>query len=122
MSESREVTAHHVGKEVEVRIFATGPLNPGGANNSYVVGEVAEEKITNCLGVIQFQSGHPGEQGRNGVTLEALLAICLDRLQSFQHGPFPSRYNESALQNIERAIESLKDRTREQERNNDLTK
>lgn len=118
MIESREVTIHHVGAEKQVRIFATGPVSAGGANNSYVVGEVDGENITNCLGVVRFQSGHPDAEGRNGVTIESLLAVCYDRLKSFQAGPYPSEYNEVAIQNIERALESLKDRTREQELTN----
>lgn len=109
----REVTTHHVANETEVRIFAAGQVSEGGANNSYVVGLVDDGAISKCLAAINFQNGHPGIVGRNGVTIEALLAICMDRLSAFQSGPYPSPYNEAAIDHLERAIESLKDRTRE---------
>src|SRR5690606_30389469 len=35
---------------------------------------------------IPFQDGPPGDVGVNGLTIESLLAICIDRLQGFQSG------------------------------------
>lgn len=40
---------------------------------------------------IGFQNGPIKEVGVNGVTQEALIAICIDRLRSFQEGPFKGR-------------------------------
>lgn len=114
MNEVREINTHKVDDNEPIRVFASGERTPGNAQNDYVIGEVVEETITNCVGVVSFQKGHPGTKGHNGVTMEALLAVCLDRLQSFQCGPFPSQHNEIAAMNIERAIEALNDRTREQ--------
>lgn len=109
----REITTHHVETETDVRIYAAGPVSDGGANNSYVVGLVDDGSISHCLAAINFQNGHPGKVGINGVTIEALIAICMDRLMAFQAGPYPSHYNAAAIDSLERAMESLKDRTRE---------
>ncbi|AWG87368.1 hypothetical protein [Vibrio parahaemolyticus] len=114
MSQIREINTHKVDNDEPIRIFATGERSPGNAQNDYVIGEVIEETITNCLGVVSFQKGNPATEGHNGVTMEALLAVCLDRLHCFQCGPYPSQHNEIAAMNIERAIEALKDRAREQ--------
>jgi hypothetical protein len=112
----REITTHRVNDDEPIRIFSAGPLNPAGAQNNYVAVIVDGEDITQELGTIKFQNGHPDEHGRNGVTLETLLAVCHDRLTCFQAGPFPCEQNAEAIQHIERALESLKDRTREREK------
>lgn len=53
------------------------------------------------------------EAGVNGLTHEALLAIVIDRLRSFQAGPFASTMNEQALRHIEQGLDHLQQRTRE---------
>ncbi|NJI10742.1 hypothetical protein [Aeromonas veronii] len=119
----REVTTHHVGDEANVRIFqssasAATACGFGGPHHYSVVtvkpGSDALE-VDQALGVIRFQHGHPASVGRNGVTIEALIAICHDRLKMFQSGPYENAYNETAIMHLERAIEALKDRTRERE-------
>lgn len=61
---------------------------------------------------IQFQTGTIAENGINGVTNEALLAIVIDRLRSFQNGEFKCTENASALNYAEHAMHWLKQRTR----------
>lgn len=61
---------------------------------------------------IIFQNGPIGEVGVNGVTHEALLAILIDRMQSFQAGPFSCRENALALTKLEEAQQWLQARTR----------
>lgn len=61
---------------------------------------------------IVFQNGPIKESGVNGVTHEALLAIVIDRLTSFQAGPFACAENADALSHCQAAVERLKDRTR----------
>jgi hypothetical protein len=61
---------------------------------------------------ILFQNGPIKEFGVNGVTHEALLAIVIDRLRSFQVGPFASGFNGESLVHCEAALKSLQDRTR----------
>jgi hypothetical protein len=60
---------------------------------------------------IGFQNGPIKEFGVNGITQEALLAIVIDRLRSFQTGPFSCRENAIALTHIEEALMWLQRRT-----------
>jgi hypothetical protein len=61
---------------------------------------------------ILFQNGPIAEVGVNGVTHEALLAILVDRLRSFQAGPYACRENALALTKLEEAQMWLLQRTR----------
>jgi hypothetical protein len=60
---------------------------------------------------IAFQNGPIKEAGVNGITQEALLAIVIDRLRSFQAGPFACRENAIALTKCEEALMWLQRRT-----------
>lgn len=62
-------------------------------------------------GLILFQNGPLKETCPNGLTNEVLLAILIDRLQSFQAGAYACYENSMALNHIERALVWLKDRT-----------
>lgn len=62
--------------------------------------------------VLGFQNGPIAEVGVNGITHEALLAILVDRLRSFQAGPFACRENALALTKLEEAQMWLLQRTR----------
>jgi hypothetical protein len=83
-----------------------GEPGPGGAHSDYVV-SWGTGKVR-----IPFQT--MGTE-RNGLTNEALMAILIDRLQSFQDGPFPCEENAAALAHQEHALEWLKKRTRGRE-------
>lgn len=61
---------------------------------------------------ISFQNGPIKEVGVNGITQEALLAIVIDRLRSFQAGAYACRENALALTKIEEAMHWLHSRTR----------
>lgn len=76
----------------------------------YSVGIV--EQDTRMLEV-KFQRGPIGESGINGVQVEQLLAICLDRLQSF--GNSRDRDTNIALTHIEDALLRLDHRTMKRE-------
>ena len=81
----------------------------GGANHSY---EVAPPASASCEVLhVDFQNGPIGEVVVNGVTQEVLLAIVIDRLRSFQSGPFSSRENALALTKCEEALHWLQQRT-----------
>lgn len=60
---------------------------------------------------ILFQNGPIPAHGVNGITVEALLAICADRLRCFQAGPFASADNGFALFNVEESMRWLQKRT-----------
>jgi len=62
---------------------------------------------------ILFQNGPIPEVGMNGITIEALLAIVIDRLRGFQSGPFACEENFTALYHVEAALNWLKYRTRD---------
>jgi hypothetical protein len=60
---------------------------------------------------VLFQNGPINEAGVNGITHEALLAVLVDRLQSFQKGPYACRENALALTKLEEAQHWLHHRT-----------
>jgi hypothetical protein len=62
---------------------------------------------------VLFQNGAIGEVGVNGLTHETLLAIMIDRLRSFQAGPYANKHNQTALEHLEMALDELHARTRE---------
>ena len=65
------------------------------------------------LGSIDFQNGGIAENGVNGITNEALLAIVIHRLKCFQSGRFPCDENANALEDIECALHHLESRTQQ---------
>lgn len=62
---------------------------------------------------ISFQNGPIKESGVNGISGEALVAIVIDRLRSFQAGPFACRENAVALTQLEDGLMWLQKRTRD---------
>jgi len=93
----------------------------GGANHAYRVSGFdlefnpsAGDGVTqNCATemTVYFQNGPILANGVNGVTQEVLLAIVIDRLRSFQKGPYACRENELALQHAEESLHWLQQRT-----------
>jgi hypothetical protein len=104
---TRELTEHRVNPANDtIRVYVTDEPGAGGANHEYAV-VLPGAKITN----ISFQNGPIAEAGVNGLTQEVLLAICMDRLRSFQRGPFSCRENALALTKLEEAQHWLLHRT-----------
>ncbi len=64
---------------------------------------------------ISFQNGPIQEAGVNGISQEALLAVVIDRLRSFQGGQYACRENAVALTNCEQALMWLQKRTRDRQ-------
>ncbi len=62
---------------------------------------------------ITFQHGALKHAGSNGVTMEALLAICMDRLTFFQATEFASPYNDEAFGHIQQALRALDNRIKD---------
>lgn len=73
--------------------------------------EIASNSLT--LATIPFQTGTIPEKGINGATIESLIAIAHDRLSQHQSGPYPCMENAMALQFLDSALESLKNRTKD---------
>ncbi|MBB2999669.1 hypothetical protein FHX57_002000 [Paraburkholderia tropica] len=119
----RTITDHVVNPANDkLRITVMDAPGAGGANHRYVVGgyDATNNPSLDSDGVesehpratvILFQNGPINEVGVNGVTQEVLLAICADRLRSFQAGPFACRENALALTKIEEAMHWLQQRT-----------
>lgn len=116
----RELTDHIVSGDqaVQLKIEVTDEPGAGGANHAYEITGfdaiehpgLQELDHVDRLSVL-FQNGPIKETGVNGVTQEALLAIVIDRLRSFQAGPFACRENAIALMHIEESMMWLQRRT-----------
>lgn len=118
----RRVTDHIVENDPvnhQLRIEVLDEPGAGGANHRYLISGF--ELVTNpssagsdsvAGAIVLFQNGAIKEVGVNGVTHEALLAIVIDRLRSFQTGPFAGRENAIALTHFEEGLMWLQRRTR----------
>lgn len=60
---------------------------------------------------LSFQNGPVKEAGFNGFSQESLLAIVIDRLKSFQAGPYSTKENACALTHLQEAMHWLHART-----------
>lgn len=104
----REITTHHDGHGLNEDILV-GTLDepgPGGACHEYVL-------VTgpNTTGYLQFQKGPRDEYGSTpGVTEGAILAILIDRLESFQAGPYACEENAQTLYYLREALAWTKNR------------
>lgn len=108
----REITTHKTaGGNEHINVTARDEPGCGGACHVYHM-EVRGRDTAHCQ-IIEFQNGPVAEVGANGVTHEAMLAIVIDRLQSFQKGPYACRENALALTKLEEAMHWLHHRTRE---------
>jgi len=107
----RTLTDHIVSGDqaVQLTITVTDEPGQGGANHRYHITTWKNEQ-PNSLD-IHFQEGPIKEFGVNGITQEALLAIVIDRLRSFQSGPFACRENAIALTHFEEGLMWLQRRT-----------
>jgi hypothetical protein len=60
---------------------------------------------------IHFQTGGIKDEGLNGIFMEDLIGICLDRLESFNHSNFRCRENSVAITHLEEVLMWLRRRT-----------
>lgn len=84
------------------KIIATDDPSRDGLNHEYCIGcerldSLQPEPPLGEYGHVKFQKGPIQEQGVNGCQIEDLLAIAIDRLWSFQSGPFACIENDNAL-------------------------
>jgi hypothetical protein len=106
----RELTSHKVnGLNDALSIKVLDGPGPGNACHQYII-ELESSPIS-CE--IQFQNGPIKEEGFNGISNEALLAVVEDRLKGFQNGMYSCRENALALTKIQEAMMWLHRRTRE---------
>jgi len=96
-----------------LNITVTAIDEPGayGASHFYNL-EYMDRRGVPVVYMLHFQEGPVKEVGINGITGEALLAIVIDRLRSFQSGKMPCRENGIALDHLEQALGWLNQRTK----------
>lgn len=110
----RELTSHKVnGLNEAITVEALDGPGPGGASHRYRLMIPATEQASGTAWDIQFQNGGIAEEGVNGISNEALLAIVEDRLIGFQSGQFACRENAIALTKLQEAMMWLQKRTRD---------
>lgn len=121
MNNQRELKSGSTGQhEIQV-IDAPGA---GGACQAYVILGLATinqnpsydllplQFRPNRRGIgILFQNGNPAETDANGVHMEDLLAILIDRLEGFQAGPAACLQNADALTYCKEALAALDNRS-----------
>lgn len=114
----RTVTDHKLnGLNDALKIAVLDEPGQGGANHVYEIfrdesqGSDPRDKTVHLT--INFQNGPIQEVGVNGISGEALVAVVIDRLRSFQSGPFACRENALALTNLEEGLMWLQKRTRD---------
>lgn len=110
----RLIVGHKVNEANDkLEVHAMDEPGAGGANHVYrISGSEYSDQVKVEPIHIRFQNGPIAEAGVNGVTQEALLAILIDRLTSFQAGPYSCRENALALTKLEEAQMWLLERTR----------
>lgn len=115
--ERRErIMAEIIYEDDYIQVLVLDDKGAGGAHHKYsiVCKAIASEKGGHLeLGHIQFQKGAILENGVNGITNEALLAIVGHRLECFQEGPFSSDFNKAALSGVDFSKTVLEMRTRD---------
>ena len=114
----RHVETHKVnGLNEAIHIRVQDDPGPGGANHRYCLyvpnDAFNEELNASLMTEIAFQKGPIKENGVNGWSNEALLAIVRDRLEGFQSGPFACDTNQLALTHVKLAMDALHSRTKE---------
>lgn len=110
----RWIASHQVNPCNEDLVIAVmDEPGAGGANHEYMITGPKTSTGIDQTCRINFQKGPIKENGTNGVTQEALIAILIDRLQAFQNGPYKCRENALALTKLEEAQMWLHKRTRE---------
>ena len=105
-----------IGTEKYTQVFAID--EPAfNANHEYQVLNSKEPSAPE-LTFVKFQKGPIKESGVNGCCNEDLIAMVLDRLQSFQESPYKCRENAIAITKLEEALHWLNHRTAGREKRN----
>lgn len=114
-----EEVTNHFHSEIPnpgFEIYAMGEAGPAGNHNQYRV-TYENPVAVSCNGLeskvltLQFQDGPVPEVGTNGITIEALVGICIHRLEGFQAGKFPCQENQEALEHLKASLAALHSRT-----------
>jgi hypothetical protein len=102
-----------------ITITAGDPVGPGGSSRYQLTGfnlsenpAVLAEDFCHPMDslLIVFQNGHPAQVGTNGVTMESLTQVLIDRLEGFQSGPYACALNAEALEHYKAALRCMTER------------
>jgi len=109
----RELNGHSVkGEAIQLRVLALDNPDDSGASHQFRF----ERDDGSQVGAINFHTGviepHAGLDV-NGVTMEALIVVMIDRLKGFQKGENPHKQNDFARKRLEEALKALQGRTEE---------
>lgn len=101
-----------IGSQNFTKVIVIDEPGYGGAHHEYRVVTVNDPAGEATAARVSFQNGPVKEFGVNGCHQEDLLAIVLDRLESFQQaGEWRCRENALAITKIEEAMHWLNHRT-----------
>ena len=91
-----------------------------GAHHEYVIRVNPENSVGTPVMVcgLQFQNGGLKEVGANGITDQALIAVVLDRMRSFNDGQFRCRENSMIITKLEEAMLWMEKRSNDRARRN----
>jgi hypothetical protein len=81
------------------------------SNNSYHNYEILKCNNNKLLCEIHFQEGPINEVGCNGIFIEDLINICINRLENFQKSDFSCHENAVAITKLEESLMWLRKRT-----------
>ena len=108
----RQIEEHKINPcNDKITIKVADEPGPGGANHCYRMEYDPDNNGYVQAQTITFQKGPISECRVNGITQEVLIAICIDRLRSFQSGNYRCRENALALTKLEEAQHWLHSRT-----------
>jgi hypothetical protein len=112
----------NIGSKRFTRVLVIDEPGQGNACHEYRIESIPQVSTKNIpmavYANISFQNGPIKEFGVNGCYQEDLLAIVIDRLESFQTGPFACRENALALTKIQEAMHWLNHRTQDRIKRN----
>lgn len=100
----------NIGTKKYTRVLVTDQPGAGGACHEYRITHASGDQNP-PFALIKFQKGPIKETGLNGCFQEDLIAVVIDRLQSFQKGAFACKENALALTKLEEALMWMNKRT-----------
>lgn len=106
--ERRNITLHLIPEDHKppLEVSAEPGLGVGGAPITYRI----QLPNQDCI-YLKFQDGPVPTEGVSGITMEALLAVVIDRLTCFQAGPHACPDSQHALSYAKVTLAALKNRT-----------
>ena len=113
ITEDTDLRQLTIGTEKYTKVFAVDEPEFN-ANHVYTV-ETADSR-KKPLTTVTFQKGPIKEYEVNGCCNEDLIAMVIDRLESFQKSKFVCRENALAITKLEEALHWLRHRTNKRER------